>query len=88
MASSGGAHHRPVSGQRGAGCTVSGLKFVAGQVVQRCVQLEALDGRYVIDSCVNGLIRVLVNLHRINSNAVGLSNFGKFSEYLEHQGRR
>jgi aminoglycoside phosphotransferase (APT) family kinase protein len=63
------------------------VEFVAGQVVRRRVQLEALGSR-VIDGCVNALIRVLVDLHSVDPDAVGLGDFGKPSGYLERQVRR
>ncbi|HTQ20579.1 phosphotransferase family protein [Mycobacterium sp.] len=63
------------------------VEFVAGQVVRRRSQLEAL-GRRAIDGCVDALIRVLVDLHNVDPNAVGLSDFGKPSGYLERQVRR
>ncbi|SOJ57917.1 hypothetical protein MSIMFB_05396 [Mycobacterium simulans] len=63
------------------------VEFVAGQVVRRRAQLEAFS-RSAIDGCVDALIRVLVDLHSIDPNAVGLSDFGKPSGYLERQVRR
>jgi aminoglycoside phosphotransferase (APT) family kinase protein len=63
------------------------VEFVAGQVVRRRGQLEAL-GRRAIDGCVDALIRVLVDLHSVDPDAVGLSGFGKPSGYLERQVRR
>ena len=63
------------------------VEFVAGQVVRRRAQLEAL-GRRAIDGCVDALIRVLVDLHSVDPNAVGLGDFGKPSGYLERQVRR
>ncbi|MGO9507641.1 MAG: phosphotransferase family protein [Mycobacterium sp.] len=63
------------------------VEFVAGQVIQRRAQLESLS-RSVIDGCVNALIRVLVDLHSVDPNAVGLGDFGKPSGYLERQVRR
>ena len=63
------------------------VEFVAGQVVRRRAQLEAL-GRRAIDGCVDALIRVLVDLHSVDPNAVGLSDFGKPNGYLERQVRR
>ncbi|KLO31298.1 phosphotransferase family protein [Mycobacterium haemophilum] len=64
------------------------VEFVAGQVVRRRAQLEALGSRLVIDGCVDALIRVLVDLHSVDPNAVGLGDFGKPSGYLERQVRR
>jgi aminoglycoside phosphotransferase (APT) family kinase protein len=63
------------------------VEFVAGQVVRRRSELEAL-GRRAIDGCVDALIRVLVDLHSVDPNAVGLGDFGKPSGYLERQVRR
>ncbi|OBK54502.1 phosphotransferase family protein, partial [Mycobacterium kubicae] len=63
------------------------VEFVVGQVVRRRAQLESLS-RTVIDGCVNSLIQVLVDLHSIDPEAVGLGNFGKPSGYLERQVRR
>jgi aminoglycoside phosphotransferase (APT) family kinase protein len=63
------------------------VEYVAGQVVRRRAQLEALS-HTVIDGCVNALIRVLVDLHGVDPDAVGLGDFGKPSEYLERQVRR
>ncbi len=64
------------------------VEFVAGQVVRRRAQLEALGSRSVIDGCVDALIRVLVDLHSVDPNAVGLGDFGKPSGYLDRQVRR
>ncbi len=63
------------------------VEFVAGQVVRRRAQLEALS-HTVIGSCVDSLIRVLVDLHSVDPTAVGLADFGKPSGYLERQVRR
>ncbi len=63
------------------------VEFIAGQVVRRRAQLEALS-RTVIDGCVDSLIRVLVDLHGVDPEAVGLGDFGKPSGYLERQVRR
>lgn len=64
------------------------VEFVAGQVVRRRAELEALGSRSVIEGCVDALIRVLVDLHSIDPKAVGLSDFGKPDGYLERQVRR
>jgi aminoglycoside phosphotransferase (APT) family kinase protein len=64
------------------------VEFVAGQVVRRRAQLEALGDHSVIEGCVNSLIRVLADLHNVDPNAVGLADFGKPSGYLERQVRR
>ncbi|OBK26253.1 phosphotransferase family protein [Mycobacterium asiaticum] len=63
------------------------VEFVDGQVVRRRAQLESL-GRRAIDGCVDALIRVLVDLHNVDPDSVGLSDFGKSSGYLERQVRR
>jgi aminoglycoside phosphotransferase (APT) family kinase protein len=63
------------------------VEFVAGQVVRRRAQLEALS-HTVIDGCVDALIRVLVDLHGVDPDVVGLGDFGKPSGYLERQVRR
>ncbi|MBV8786367.1 MAG: phosphotransferase family protein [Mycobacterium sp.] len=63
------------------------VEFVAGQVVRRRAQLEALS-HTVIGSCVDSLVRVLVDLHSVDPEAVGLADFGKPSGYLERQVRR
>lgn len=64
------------------------VEFVAGQVVRRRSELEALGDRRVIGGCVDALVRVLVDLHSVDPNAVGLGDFGKPSGYLERQVRR
>src|SRR5262245_36613009 len=64
------------------------VEFVAGQVVRRRAQLEALGDHAVLERCVNALIRVLVDLHSVDPNAVGLGDFGRPSGYLERQVRR
>lgn len=63
------------------------VEFVAGQVVRRRAQLEAFS-HTVIDGCVEALIQVLVDLHRVDPDAVGLGDFGKPHGYLERQVRR
>ena len=63
------------------------VEFVAGQVVRRRAQLEAL-GRRAIDGCVDSLVRVLVDLHSVDPAAAGLADFGKPDGYLERQVRR
>ncbi|OSC41413.1 phosphotransferase family protein [Mycobacterium decipiens] len=64
------------------------VEFVAGQVVRRRAELEALGSRSVIEGCVDALIRVLVDLHSVDPEAVGLGDFGKPDGYLERQVRR
>lgn len=63
------------------------VEFVAGQVVRRRAQLESFS-HTVIEGCVDSLIRVLVDLHSVDPDAVGLADFGKPSGYLERQVRR
>jgi aminoglycoside phosphotransferase (APT) family kinase protein len=64
------------------------VEFVAGRVVRRRAELDALGGPEVIESCVDGLIRVLVDLHAIEPDAVGLGDFGRPAGYLDRQVRR
>jgi len=64
------------------------VEYVAGQVVRTRAELEALGDERVIEGCVDGLIQVLVDLHAVDPNAVGLADFGKPSGYLERQVRR
>lgn len=63
------------------------VEFVAGQVVRRRQQLEAFSPAQ-IDGCVDALIAVLVDLHQVDYQAVGLGGFGKPTGYLERQVRR
>jgi aminoglycoside phosphotransferase (APT) family kinase protein len=63
------------------------VEFVAGQVVRRRAQLEAFS-RTVIEGCVDSLVRVLVDLHNVDPQVVGLADFGRPSGYLERQVRR
>jgi len=39
--------------------------YVAGQIVRRRAELEALGDKAVIEACVDALIRVLVDLHTV-----------------------
>ena len=64
------------------------VEYVPGQVVRTRAELEALGGPDVVSDCVDSLIRVLVDLHDIDPDAVGLSDFGKPTGYLERQVRR
>ncbi|WP_163695371.1 phosphotransferase family protein [Mycolicibacterium sarraceniae] len=64
------------------------VEYVAGNVVRSRVELDALGGAAVVSACVDSLIRVLVDLHEVDPEAVGLSDFGKPSGYLERQVRR
>lgn len=64
------------------------VEYVPGRVVRSRAELDALGDHQVIESCVDGLIRVLADLHAVDPDAVGLSGFGKPSGYLERQVRR
>ena len=64
------------------------VEYIAGQVVRSRDELEALGDDRVIEGCVDGLIRVLADLHAVDPTAVGLADFGKPSGYLERQVRR
>ncbi|MGY4708015.1 phosphotransferase family protein [Mycolicibacterium sp. CBM1] len=64
------------------------VEFVPGQVVRSRVQLDALGGPDVVSACADSLIRVLVDLHEIDPEAVGLGDFGKPTGYLDRQVRR
>jgi len=64
------------------------VQYVPGQVVRTRAELEALGGPEVVSDCVDSLIRVLVDLHEVDPDAVGLGDFGKASGYLERQVRR
>lgn len=64
------------------------VEYVAGRVVRYAPELEALGGSETIDRCVDALIDVLAQLHAVDPDAVGLSDFGKPTGYLERQVRR
>ncbi|MCV7176724.1 phosphotransferase family protein [Mycolicibacterium sphagni] len=64
------------------------VEFVAGNVVRTRSDLDALGGADVVSACVDTLIRVLVDLHEVDPDAVGLGDFGKPTGYLERQVRR
>ena len=64
------------------------VDYVPGRVVRSRADLEALGDTDVIDGCADALIRVLVDLHAVDPEAVGLGDFGKPSGYLERQVRR
>jgi aminoglycoside phosphotransferase (APT) family kinase protein len=64
------------------------VEYVAGRVVRYDDELEKLGDKAVISDCVDALIRVLADLHAVDPDAVGLSEFGKPSGYLERQVRR
>lgn len=63
------------------------VEYVAGRVVRRRDELEAL-GTTVIEGCVEALVKVLADLHAVDPGAVGLGDFGKPSGYLQRQVRR
>lgn len=64
------------------------VEYVPGRVVRTRADLDALGGPEVVSVCVDSLIRVLVDLHEVDPDAVGLGDFGKPAGYLERQVRR
>ena len=64
------------------------VEYVPGRVVRSHRDLDALGGQGVIEGCVGALIRVLVDLHTVDPDALGLGDFGRSSGYLERQVRR
>ena len=64
------------------------VDFVPGRIVRHSADLEALGDEGVISACVDGLIKVLADLHALDPEAVGLGDFGKPTGYLERQVRR
>jgi aminoglycoside phosphotransferase (APT) family kinase protein len=64
------------------------VEYVPGRVVSTRTELAALGGEEAINGCVDALVRVLADLHRIDPNAVGLGDFGRPTGYLERQVRR
>lgn len=64
------------------------VEYVPGRVIRGADELRALGGRDVIEGCVDGLIRVLADLHGIDPAEVGLADFGRPDGYLERQVRR
>jgi aminoglycoside phosphotransferase (APT) family kinase protein len=64
------------------------VDYVPGRVIRGAGELEALGDREVIEGCVDGLVRVLADLHGIDPAAVGLADFGRPDGYLERQVRR
>lgn len=64
------------------------VEYVDGRVVRTRAELEALGGPDVVSASVDSLIKVLVDLHEVDPDAVGLSDFGKPTGYLERQVRR
>ncbi|BBX19777.1 acyl-CoA dehydrogenase [Mycolicibacterium duvalii] len=64
------------------------VEYVEGRVVRHTDQLQALGDESTIHACVDALITVLADLHAVDPDEVGLSDFGKPSGYLERQVRR
>lgn len=64
------------------------VEYVPGRVVRTSGELEALGDGDIIEACVDELIKVLADLHRVDPDSVGLGDFGKPSGYLERQVRR
>ncbi|MFG1935375.1 phosphotransferase family protein [Mycobacterium sp. NPDC048908] len=64
------------------------VEHVEGRVVRYDDELEKLGDKTVISDCVDALIQVLADLHAVDSEAVGLGDFGKPTGYLERQVRR
>jgi aminoglycoside phosphotransferase (APT) family kinase protein len=64
------------------------VEYVPGRVVRHADELAALGDAATIDACVDALIKVLADLHRVDPDAVGLGDFGKPTGYLERQVRR
>jgi aminoglycoside phosphotransferase (APT) family kinase protein len=64
------------------------VEYVPGRVVRSSTDLAELGDAEAIEGCVDGLIRVLADLHAVDPAAVGLDDFGKATGYLERQVRR
>ncbi len=64
------------------------VEYVPGRVIRSRDELEALGDQRVVADCVDGLIRVLADLHAVDPHTVGLDGFGKPVGYLERQVRR
>lgn len=64
------------------------VEYVDGRVVRTRDDLRALGGPDAVEACVDGLIRVLADLHAVDPAAVGLAEFGRPGGYLERQVRR
>jgi aminoglycoside phosphotransferase (APT) family kinase protein len=64
------------------------VSYVPGRVVRSATDLEAVGGAAEIERCVDGLIRVLADLHAVDPASVGLADFGRPEGYLERQVRR
>ncbi|KQS68637.1 phosphotransferase family protein [Modestobacter sp. Leaf380] len=63
----------------GAPCYV--MEFADGVVLREADQLHAVDG----DAAAGALVDVLVALHRVDPEAVGLGDLGRPAGYLERQ---
>lgn len=61
------------------------VEFVFGRAVRSRIDLDELGDTQVVSECVDGLITVLADLHRIDPEAVGLGDFGRASGYLQRQ---
>ena len=48
------------------------VEYVPGRVVRHADELEALGDKDTISDCVHALIRVLADLHAVDTDAVGL----------------
>ena len=64
------------------------VQYVDGRVVRTREELQALGGPEDLKRCVDGLIRVLADLHAVDPGSVGLADFGRPEGYLERQVRR
>jgi len=64
------------------------VEYVSGRVIRSASELESLGDAAVISSTVDALIRVLADLHAVDTEAVGLGDFGRPAGYLERQVRR
>jgi len=62
--------------------------YVPGRVVRSVDDLEAIGDLAAVQRCVDGLIRVLADLHAVDALSVGLGDFGRPDGYLERQIRR
>jgi aminoglycoside phosphotransferase (APT) family kinase protein len=62
--------------------------YVPGRVVRSVDDLEAIGDLAAVQRCVDGLIRVLADLHAVDPVSVGLGDFGRPDGYLERQIRR
>ncbi len=64
------------------------VEYVMGQVIRTEDDLSLIDSDAAVADCVNSLIDVLADLHRVDPNAVGLADWGRPSGYLQRQIRR